>query len=272
MKKTILLSMMALVILAACSEQGQNDPASWDLHDGFGIVGGQDVGPSDPVARRVHRMEMIVQEGKDLYKSYCTTSLVHRRLLLTAAHCLPGKGERGSLTIVFTLPNKKISEVKVVDWEVHPNADLALLELATDAPPSAEVFLLPEPGRSYDPKSVEVAGYGRITGRLKEDGKERLLRKTTLQVTSYSLERREIEVDQSLGKAACNGDSGAPGWIEDAGLDILIGVAIRTIGVDKKTDPCNLNGYFLNLSVYLDWIYQTARDIQIRTSRPSNQL
>lgn len=273
MKKLLILPIVGLLYLAACAGPSGHELGALELEESFGIVGGEDVKASDPMARRVHLMEKITLRDGKKFRGACTASLVHKRLLLTAAHCLPQKekAEKSAIKIKFILPNKKTVTIEVIDWQSHPQEDLALLELASDAPSSAEILLLPEPQHSYDPQVIEVAGYGGITGNAAVDDESGTLRKAILNVAAYRLDSTRIKVDQSHGKGLCNGDSGAPGLIKDGQFEILIGIAIYTRG-SSKVDPCDSEGYLVNLSAYLDWIYQTARDIQVRNSRPSTQL
>lgn len=237
------------------------------------VFGGKDVSAADPVARRVHHLKKtILRDGKK-FRATCTTALVHRRLALTAAHCLPqrDKGERGSLEVQFTLPNKKRANIEVIDWEAHPGDDLALIELASDAPESAKILLLPDRQTDYDPTYITMAGYGDSFGRSEKDDQSGVLRKAIVRVTRYEKDSSRIKIDQTLGSGMCSGDSGGPGLIHDGQFEIFIGIAVYTRG--SSTDhPCGSEGNFLHLMPYLDWIYQTARDIQVRTKRPFTQL
>lgn len=201
-----------------------------------------------------------------------STGLVHRRLALIAAHCLPQDEEQASIKIRFTLPDKKTTDIKVIDWEAHPDQDLALLELASDAPSSVEILYLPNADQTFNPQTIEVAGYGDITGEVDKDGKSGILRQVSLDIVSYDRDSREIRVDQSRGKGFCIGDSGAPGIImKENGYPALIGIATETRGASQN-NRCDKSGYLVNLSLYLDWIYQAGREIQARTSHPANQL
>lgn len=274
MKKIILP--LAVLILSAC--QGHDFAPNGDASGlGAGIVGGTTVKPSQPEAKRVHLLDKITYQKDSsgtwipARRGLCTVSLIGRRLVIAAGHCLIAQGTRGSLTVKFLQNDGSTKNIAVVDWQRHPSEDLALMELKSDAPKGTEILSLPEAGVRYEVEKVEAAGYGRMDGRPSEDGKMRVLRKTTLETFGYDQEEERFRVDQTEGRGFCQGDSGGPGTIMVDGKRILIGIAAQTTYLDES-DLCSLAGLYVNVPVYLDWIKEATDAIQSSTERPSGLI
>lgn len=249
--------------LVSCANRPGSDFVP--LH-GAGIVGGQTLPPTHPLARRIHRLERLnfVKPTETARPDRCTASLISRRVMLTAKHCLPSLKVKSSLTAVFTMNDGVEIPVRVQDWEAHPDEDLALIRLASEAPESAEVLPLPEAHENYAAQFVEAAGYGRLSGRKEDLDTDGVLRQATLTIFRYHPEEPHFKVDQTQGLGICHGDSGGAGLFEFGGQSLILGVAIQGYG-GKSDDRCRGVGEYVNVQVYRDWVESQLSILELRS-------
>ncbi|KAF6213203.1 hypothetical protein GE061_010919 [Apolygus lucorum] len=210
---------------------------------------------------------------------YCGASLLTKRHLITAAHCLYGKrvsdirvglgehdrslrdevGARTKLRLKKAITHDGFSIVKVQD-------DIAILELETPIDhkgPHIRTACLPKSeGADYSGQEGVVAGWG----RQKESGvTSSLLRKvslpllTTDECKTYGYSPKKIlETNFCAGikegkKDACQGDSGGPIHLNHGApfnhME-LIGIVSWGRGCGRPNYP----GVYTRVDKYLDWI------------------
>ncbi len=115
--------------LSACAPPSQNSSSNLSsLSDEAGIVNGQTVGGSDPIAQStvglVFEVSQDTPHGTVTGTSLCTGSLVSANVVLTAAHCLEGV-QRGAVIFSLNVESGTASDARGIDKViVHPKASL----------------------------------------------------------------------------------------------------------------------------------------------------
>lgn len=199
-----------------------------------GILNGTEIKSHDLPAQSVVR---ILFEDKNKKGFACTGTLVERRFIVTAAHCLVEEDRTAFQNIRVVFPYSRINNnpIQVMTFLTHPlyhqtesySFDIGLALLAQDAPADSVNADIADSLPNLEKTEFFSAGYGR-TEKGAADGK---LRWTRVKVSSES-EAREyqsqgfineakilnskealrIVIDQSAPKsgAICHGDSGGP--------------------------------------------------------------
>jgi hypothetical protein len=173
----------------------------------------------------------------------CTGTLVHPRVVLTAAHCL---AIEDSLSVFFGAQYVRGEPtIRTVEKRPHPEFeprtlanDVGLLLLEEKAPPEAPIARLDE--RPLDDSvvgtEVRVVGFGAERG-----GESPLGAKKTGRALVAAVNRWEVRL--SPGPAlTCSGDSGGPVFLAVGGAETLVGVtsagdaACTSVSVATRVD------------------------------------
>ena len=224
-----------LAVLTALALGGCSQPAEPRGQRQGAIVGGQPAPAEVAVVALAH-------PGQDIS---CTGTLISRRLIVTAAHCVDGplqatfRGTTGAERVITVAA----SELAPGFSHATLDSDLALVVLAEPAPvgtsPIALAWRAPAPG-----DIVRFVGFGYTAiGPSGSYGQRREVGAAVTEVGATTFR---------YGVATCEGDSGGPALRRVNARDELVGVT-------STGDPaCSLRGVNTRVDSYAEWIASAA--------------
>ncbi|KAL4440074.1 hypothetical protein ABPG75_003075 [Micractinium tetrahymenae] len=249
-------------------------------------ISGQIVGGYDARRGRYPWMASLRANSKaDMYAHGCGASLVHERVLLTAAHCLVDGGNTWR-DIQYAFPqvrvggywtNGGIYQLRRAAWPLVHEAfngdttdghDFALILLDRPVAQGTPLVQLPAPGGPNPPvppgTMLYAIGWGNL-GYHVEDNEAKCLMEVPLKllpkaVCKYHYNDTNLETDTQLcagepkaHKDTCQGDSGGPLFVKGRtnATDFQIGITSWGKGCAEK-DP----GVYSSVAWAAGWIRQ----------------
>jgi len=267
LRKTVLAGLMILTPVAAMAQE-TFQCVDYDRNLQSRIVGGDDM----------RHEEAPYQVGLVIGRALCGGSLISRRYVLTAAHCIfnkrGGKIRAGDISARYggvTVSDGQ--QAKVESIHVHPNYipgkhahDIAVVRLdrRLDIPGDWIIQLQsPKLDRNYGgPGScAQVTGYGALKsggrGADSLQGVNVPVRDTQACLNAYpdSFDPGRMICAGVASKDSCQGDSGGP-------LVVVGGpTRLSQLGVVSYGKGCGRPGFpgvYTRVSAYIDWILQVT--------------
>ncbi|MFM6929960.1 MAG: S1 family peptidase [Bdellovibrio sp.] len=259
-----------LATLAACSPNAPMQELSLDGAKSTAVVNGEPVKAGTSLSKKVLFLSIT---SKELGESWsCSATALSKRIILTAAHCLPYEASKAS--VVLTESQSKTSERVEIQGVIRHEAfgsvleilqfaenDIALAILKSDLPSSVEITELYDGKSLYDKGNVLISGYGLtekdpvIEGARSphKDFHGTLNVGTTILEESY---RTILSLSSESTSHGCPGDSGGPAFITTANGNLQqIGVFSRMSSAD-----CLGKSLYESTIAQADWLrYNIAK-------------
>ena len=232
--------------------------------EGTDIVGGV------PSQGNTYIAETVVSVYDGSQDVLCSGVIISDNIVVTAAHCL-GENPQDienpqDMVVVFGLEFESSVQLKVDKAEPSPYwkssneipGDIALVHFVGKIPAGFRAASMVSSTNFLQVGTpVVLAGYG-IDNEDAKTGAG-ILRLANAKIENPTYDQSEIEVDQTAGAGACEGDSGGPGYAQISGKYYLWGITNGGLSAS-----CHGYSVYTNISFYILWIQNTA--VKLSTS------
>lgn len=271
---------VAVSLLVACAKEDGGKGAGESEVLAGNIVGG--IKSSDTFQKTNGVVALIIHtpEGDGI----CTGTLISKRIVLTAAHCLD-EIPATSISVVFTqnveLATKQNTRHGILSrvHELFYNSmiggkgewnDVGLLKLDEDAPADMKFTTLPSlMQRPLEAKTPIIqAGFGRTEAtRLPTSDTSGTLKQVAgIEVIGLLQNGKEMLLKED-GKGSCNGDSGGPAFTKSPDGSLLQ-VGINSRGTDWQS--CIGAGIFTTVAAHIKWIRIQSAKLMAAQDQPAS--
>ena len=214
-----------------------------------------------------------VSGGGFLRNFFCTGTLIHPKVVITAKHCISRTsiGDLDPNAVALAVDREsEISKETIIRLSriiEHPTEDVALLILRR--PSTVEPVARATASETGTADRVELVGYGNsnpngtmgfgikrqinVPMQVVRKGAEDLTdAESTLGFNSFT---EFVAGRKGSGKDSCNGDSGGPAYIMVGGERKLAGATSRAS--DEAMDNCGDGGVYVRVDGLAGWIDDT---------------
>lgn len=249
-----LISLLAILILAACGNNNQQDLKLVSTS----IFGGNKIADDSKF------LPYIVGVFDPVNNYVCTGTLISENTVLTAAHCVH-KADDQNIHIVFDTKITSKNFLKATKITVHADFvmndeviknDLALVQFEGSLPENKKFIDIASTLElsAEQNADVHIAGMGHNIIKPFKMGAG-TLRESVLTNQTFNLDYDVFKLDQSKDTGVCQGDSGSGVFIVVDNHLILVGVTSAVdLAKNKKKADCNKNSYFSSVKYFSNWI------------------
>ena len=270
-----LVTMSATAI--ACQQSPSSEPVSFgecvnrsdSSFSGTGILGGEVVQQSNPLANRVVLIKMV-DKGNQF--AICTGTPISADVILTAAHCLDNKK---TLQVAFqtnafcdTGFRFSTSSTAVTATVIHPGYnkniigknDMALLKLAKPSPSTYQITPIMT-GEEDITAEVSLTGYGRVSESFAGSYELRTVKKT-MDKDLFINGDNTIQMDQTDSRGICSGDSGGPMFFHTTDGGVILGGVNSAVRGGSKETLCRGRGVGMLAYGFRGWLQKEMRNLK----------
>ncbi len=272
-----LFAISALFVATSCQDR-KTDAPNPDGKFAGNIVGGVVGSESFQKENGIVSLVIVTENNQGI----CTGTLISKRLVLTAAHCLDSSLKKiKSVAVVFANDVSKATEDQIlfgVQAALHPEFkkvflgmqtgswhDIALIRLNKDAPSDfkfASVATTNFSDQLSQSTKIIQAGFGRTTAENSvaqnseaNDEKMGVLRLVeNIEIVGLAPDRKEILLKED-NKGSCKGDSGGPAFVRTSG-NKLVQIGVNSRGTNPRN--CLEVGVYTLVEAHTEWISETS--------------